>query len=63
VGETDNEKSLATVMIRVGGLGSETPKLSVTVNEAVYVPEFWKVTLPGFATLPVAGFPPPKTQE
>jgi hypothetical protein len=54
---------LATVIVRVGGLGSVFPALSVTVNTAVYVPAFEKVTAPVFASVLVPGVPPRKTHE
>ena len=50
-GLTAMEKSAAggvTVMVRVGGLGSELPLASTSVSEGVYVPAAAKVTLPGF---------------
>ena len=36
-----------TVIVRVGGLGSEFPSASMTVREVTYVPGTSKVTLPG----------------
>jgi hypothetical protein len=52
-----------TVIFRIAGLGSVFPALSVTVNTAVYVPAFAKVTDPGFASELVPGFPPRNTHE
>src|SRR5262245_64221334 len=52
-----------TVIVRVGGLGSELPVESMTVSEVSYVPGAEKLTLPGFWTTEVAGDPPGKTQE
>jgi hypothetical protein len=52
-----------TVMVRVGGLGSELPVPSITVREATYVPGVLKVTLPGFCAVEVAGDPLGKTHE
>ena len=63
-GEADREKALGiTVMVTVGGLGSVTPALSVTVNEDTYVPAAEKVTLPAFASVLELGVPPGKTHE
>lgn len=56
-------KSGVTVMVRVGGFGSVTPLLSVTVIETTYVPALAKVTEPGLASELVAGLPPGKTHE
>jgi len=53
----------STVIVRVGGLGSELPVASITVSEIVYVPGPPNVTLPGFCAVDVAGVPPGKTQE
>jgi hypothetical protein len=53
----------STVIVRVGGLGSELPVASITVSEIVYVPGTPNVTFPGFCAVDVAGFPPGKTQE
>ena len=52
-----------TVIVRVGGLGSELPVASITVSEIVYVPGTLNVTLPGFCAVDVAGEPPGNTQE
>jgi hypothetical protein len=52
-----------TVIVRVGGFGSELPVASITVSEVVYVPGTSNVTLPGFCAVDVAGEPPGKTQE
>ena len=65
-GPTVMEKSgLAggTVIVRVGGLGSELPVASITVSEVVYVPDATNVTFPGFCAVDVAGVPPGNTQE
>jgi hypothetical protein len=62
-GVTDRAKSEFTVIVRVSGLGSVRPVLSVTVNEAVKVPDCGYVTAPGFASKLVPGVPPGKTQE
>ena len=65
-GPTVMEKSgLAgsTVIVRVGGLGSELPVVSITVSEVVYVPDAPNVTGPGFCAVDVAGVPPGNTQE
>jgi hypothetical protein len=53
----------STVIVRVGGLGSELPVASIAVSEIVYVPGTLNVTLPGFCAVDVAGVPPGKTQE
>ena len=53
----------STVIVRVGGLGSELPVASITVSETVYVPAVLNVTLLGFCAVDVAGEPPGKTQE
>ena len=53
----------STVIVRVGGLGSELPVASITVSETVYIPGVLNVTLPGFRAVDVAGEPPGKTQE
>jgi len=37
-----------TVTVRVGGLGSFSPRVSTVVTEATYVPGVLKVTGPGF---------------
>jgi hypothetical protein len=48
----------STVIVRVGGLGSELPVASITVSEIVYVPGVLNVTFPGFCAVDVAGEPP-----
>ena len=53
----------ATVMVRVGGLGSLIPAVSVTVRMAVKVPELGKVTAPGFCRALIGGVPPRMDQE
>ena len=53
----------STVIVRVGGLGSELPVASMTVSEVVYVPGPPNVMFPGFCAVDVAGFPPGNTQE
>jgi hypothetical protein len=53
----------STVIVRVGGLGSEFPVASITVSEIVYVPGTLKVTFPGLRAVDVAGQPPGNTQE
>ena len=54
----------STVIVRVGGLGSELPVASITVSEVVYVPATPNVTFPGgFCAVDVAGVPPGNTQE
>jgi hypothetical protein len=53
----------STVIVRVGGLGSELPVASITVREIVYVPGTSNVTFPGFCAVDVAGVPPGNTQE
>ena len=53
----------STVIVRVGGFGSELPVASITVSETVYDPGVLNVTLPGFCAVEVAGEPPGKTQE
>jgi hypothetical protein len=60
-GVADSEKS-ATVIVRVAGWLA-APLLSVTVNDAVYVPGVEYVTLPGAAAELDAGLPPGKLQE
>jgi len=52
-----------TVIVRVGGLGSELPLASLTVSEVTYVPAMGKVTFPGFCATEVVGVPPGKTHE
>src|SRR2546423_9550593 len=53
----------STLIVRVGGLGSELPVASITVSEMVYVPGTLNVTFPGFCAVDVAGVPPGNTQE
>jgi hypothetical protein len=53
----------STVIVRVGGLGSELPVASLTVSEIVYVPGTPNVTFPGFCAVDVAGVPPGNTHE
>src|SRR5437667_3031952 len=53
----------STVIVRVGGLGSELPVASITVSEIVYVPGTLNVTFPGFCAVDVASVPPGNTQE
>ena len=53
----------STVIVRVGGFGSELLVASITVSEVVYVPGTLNVTLPGFCAVDVAGVPPGNTQE
>ena len=53
----------STVIVRVGGFGSELPVASITVSDTVYVPYVLNVTFPGFCAVDVAGEPPGKTQE
>ena len=65
-GPTAIEKSEvvgSTVIVRVGGFGSELPVASITVSEVVYVPGTLNVTLPGFCAVHVAGVSPGNTQE
>ena len=50
----------STVIVRVGGCGSELPLESPTVSEAVYTPALGNVTLPGFCAVELAGVPPGK---
>src|SRR5215471_1353246 len=52
-----------TVIVRVGGLGSELPVASITVREVEYVPGTLNVTFPGFCAVDVAGVPPGNTHE
>jgi hypothetical protein len=52
-----------TVMVRVGGLGSEFPTPSIKVSEVTYSPGALNVTVPGFCAVEVAGVPPGNTQE
>jgi len=53
----------STVIVRVGGLGSELPVASMTVSEVAYVPGTPNVTFPGFCAVDVAGVPSGNTQE
>ena len=53
----------STVIVRVGGFGSELPVASMTVSEIVYVPGPPNVMFPGFCAVDVAGVPPGNTQE
>jgi hypothetical protein len=65
-GITSTSKSGAdgrTVMVRVGGLGSEFPAASMTVSEAVTSPGVAKVTLPGVCIVDVFGEPVGKIHE
>jgi hypothetical protein len=55
--------ALATVIMRVAGLGSVCPAASVTVKTAVYVPAVAKVTAPGFASALLAGEAPRNDHE
>ena len=50
-------------MVRVGGFGSLTPLLSVTVSEATEVPVAEYVTGPGFCKVLVLGVPAGNTHE
>jgi hypothetical protein len=50
-----------TVIVRVGGLGSELPVASITVSETACLPGTSNVTLPGVRWLDVSGVPPGKT--
>jgi hypothetical protein len=52
-----------TVIIRVGGLGSELPAPSIRVSDAIYSPGVLKVMLPGFCPLELDGDPPGNTHE
>jgi hypothetical protein len=52
----------STVIVRVGGLGSELPVPSLIVSEIVYVPGTPNVTF-SFCFVDVAGVPPGNTQE
>lgn len=65
-GLTEMSKSAlagSTVMVRVGGLGSELPVASTSVREIVYSPGALNLTLPGVCAVEVAGDPPGKTHE
>ena len=52
-----------TLILRVGGLGSELFDASSTVSETTYSPGVLNVTLPGFCLFEVKGLPVGKTQE
>src|SRR5579859_2855750 len=52
-----------TVIVRVGGLGSEFPVASISVSDTVYSPGVLNSTLVGFCAVDVAGDPPGNTQE
>jgi hypothetical protein len=60
-GDAVIEKS-GTVIVRVAAV-LVSPPLSVTVNEAVYVPGVEYVTAPGLATVLEDGLPPGKLHE
>jgi hypothetical protein len=65
-GVTSMSKSGAdgrTVIVRVGGLGSEFPAASMTVSEAVNSPGVAKVTFPGVCIVDVFGEPLGKIHE
>ena len=51
------------MITRVGGLGSEFPVASTSVNETVYSPGELNVTFPGFCALEKLGDPPGNTHE
>lgn len=53
----------STVIVRVGGCGSELPTASIAVRDTSYIPGVANVTLPGFCAVDVAGKPPGNTQE
>jgi len=53
----------STVIVRVGGLGSELPLPSITVRDVKYVPGILKVTFPGLLAVEVDGDPPGKIHE
>jgi hypothetical protein len=53
----------STVIVRVGGLGSELPLMSITVSDVTYVPAVLNTTLPGACATEVAGDPPGNTHE
>ena len=52
-----------TVIVRVGGFGSELPTASIKVSEVTYSPGVLNVTLPGFCAVEIAGEPEGKTHE
>lgn len=52
-----------TVMVRVGGLGSELPRLSIRVSESTYAPAALKLMFPGFCAPELAGDPLGNTHE
>ena len=52
-----------TLIVRVGGFGSELPMASTTVSETTYSPGVLNVTFPGFCDVEVAGDPPGNTHE
>ena len=52
-----------TLIVRVGGFGSELPMASTTVSDVTYSPGVLNVTLPGFCDVDVAGDPPGNTHE
>jgi hypothetical protein len=52
-----------TLIVRVGGFGSELPMASTTVSDVTYSPGVLKVTFPGFCDVEVAGDPPGNTHE
>ena len=52
-----------TVIVRVGGLGSEFPAASISVSDTTYSPGVLNTTLPGFCALELAGDPPGNTHE
>ena len=52
-----------TVIVRVGGFGSATPLLSVTVREATEVPVAEYATAPGFCRVLTPGVPWGNTHE
>lgn len=65
-GLTEMSKSAlagSTVMVRVGGLGSELPVASISVREMVYSPGVLNVTFVGLCAVEFAGDPPGNTQE
>ena len=65
-GLTDMSKSALagrTVIVRVGGLGSELPVASISVSDTVYSPGVLNLTLLGFCAVEVAGDAPGNTQE
>ena len=52
-----------TVIVLVGGLGSEFPVASISVSETVYSPGVLNFTPLGFCAVDVAGVPPGNTHE